>query len=117
MARDRRFGSVRRLPSGKWQARYTWEALEHKAPRTFASRDAAEAWLRTKCTELGPGWILSRERQRRSVALSEYAQGWLEERQDLKLRTRVFYAGQLDRSPPQLRAAVLLSAWGGAPLG
>lgn len=97
MARDRRFGSVRRLPSGKWQARYTWEALEHKAPRTFASRDAAEAWLRTKRTELDTGWILTRERRRRSVTFSEYAQGWLEERQDLKPRTRVLYAGQLDR--------------------
>ena len=32
MARERRFGSVRRLPSGKWQARHTWDALEHKAP-------------------------------------------------------------------------------------
>ena len=97
MARDRRFGSVRRLPSKKWQARYTWEALEHKAPRTFASRDAAEAWLRTKRTELDTGWILTRERRRRSVTFSEYAQGWLEERQDLKPRTRVLYAGQLDR--------------------
>jgi integrase len=97
MARDRRFGSVRRLPSGKWQARYTWEALEHKAPRTFASRDAAEAWLRTKRTELDTGWILTRERRRRSVTFSEYAQGWLEERQDLKPRTKVLYAGQLDR--------------------
>ncbi|WP_202804748.1 N-terminal phage integrase SAM-like domain-containing protein [Serinicoccus marinus] len=97
MARERRFGSVRRLPSGKWQARYTWEALEHKAPRTFASRDAAEAWLRIKRTELDTGWILTRERRRRSVNFNEYARGWLEERQDLKPRTRVLYAGRLDR--------------------
>ena len=29
------------------------------------------------------------------MTFSEYVQGWLEERQDLKPRTRVLYAGQL----------------------
>ncbi|MCI1749118.1 MAG: site-specific integrase [Acidipropionibacterium sp.] len=42
----RRFGSIRKLPSGKWQARYIGpDEAEHKAPHTFLTKSAAEAWL------------------------------------------------------------------------
>ncbi|MFT3832866.1 MAG: tyrosine-type recombinase/integrase [Micropruina sp.] len=42
----RTFGSLRKLPSGRWQARYTApDQREHKAPTTFQTRGDAEAWL------------------------------------------------------------------------
>lgn len=46
MPARRRFGSVRRLPSGTWQARYIDHAgRRHTAPQTFASRRDADRWL------------------------------------------------------------------------
>jgi integrase len=42
----RRFGNVRRLPSGRWQARWSGpDGYVHKAPDTFDTRPDAEAWL------------------------------------------------------------------------
>jgi hypothetical protein len=38
----RHFGSVRRLPSGRWQASYWWEGSRHIAARTLRTKaDAA----------------------------------------------------------------------------
>lgn len=46
MSKRRPFGSVRKLPSGKWQARYRDRAgIERKAPITFATKTAAGTWL------------------------------------------------------------------------
>ena len=43
MPTRRRFGSVRRLPSGRWQARY-WDAAGNRtgAPTTFATKSDAQ---------------------------------------------------------------------------
>ena len=39
----RGFGSIRKLPSGRYQARYTGpDGGEHKAPKTFAEKIDAE---------------------------------------------------------------------------
>ena len=42
----RRFGWVRELPSGRFQASY-WgpDGQRHNAPQTFAGKPAAERWL------------------------------------------------------------------------
>jgi len=40
-----RFGHVRQLPSGNWQALYSRDGTKHKAPGTFADLADAEAWL------------------------------------------------------------------------
>jgi integrase len=46
MTRRRRFGSVRRLPSGRWQARFvTDDGRMHTAPATYATRRDAERHL------------------------------------------------------------------------
>ena len=46
MAARRRFGRVRRLPSGRYQARYLGpDGLDRPAPGTFASKTSAEKWL------------------------------------------------------------------------
>ncbi len=43
--RRRHFGSVRKLPSGRYQARY-WHAGErYTSPETFAAKADASAWL------------------------------------------------------------------------
>ncbi|QBZ28596.1 hypothetical protein E4653_00035 [Corynebacterium diphtheriae subsp. lausannense] len=40
-----KFGSLRKLPSGKIQARYNHQGTTHKAPETFSTRRRATAWL------------------------------------------------------------------------
>lgn len=45
MAR-RAFGNIRKLPSGRFQARYEGpDGAQHRAPSTFAQKRYAEAWL------------------------------------------------------------------------
>ena len=42
----RRFGSVRQLPSGRWQARYSTDGeLLRTAPNTFRTKTDALLWL------------------------------------------------------------------------
>ena len=42
------FGSVRQLPSGRWQARYTGpDAVTYKGHVTFGTKRDADAWLST----------------------------------------------------------------------
>jgi integrase len=53
----RQFGTVRRLPSGRWQARY-WEPAAGErvtAPRTFASKSEALRWLASVETDRSRG--------------------------------------------------------------
>ena len=47
MASDRRrFGSLRRLPSGRWQGRYIGpNGRRYAAPTTFATKTDAARWL------------------------------------------------------------------------
>src|SRR5262245_35223749 len=52
----RHFGTTRKLPSGRWQARYFDSAgVRHKAPRTFASKTDALQWLATVEADLARG--------------------------------------------------------------
>ena len=54
--RRREFGSVRRLPSGRWQVRYTGlDGRLTPAPTTFASRHDATVWLAGLQTDLARG--------------------------------------------------------------
>ncbi|AKK05201.1 phage integrase family protein (plasmid) [Corynebacterium mustelae] len=39
------FGSIRKLPSGRWQARYSHHGGQYKAPGTFKTQRLAIAWL------------------------------------------------------------------------
>jgi hypothetical protein len=42
----RRFGAIRKLPSGRFQARYRApDGLERRAPETFDTKTDAEVWL------------------------------------------------------------------------
>src|SRR5690242_19963460 len=89
----RRFGSVRRLPSGAWQARYTGpDGLIRKAPSTFDTKRAAEQWLvETEAEMLRGEWL---DPDAGKVQLGDYADQWVRER-DLKARTREEYERHL----------------------
>ncbi len=89
------FGSLRRLPSGRIQARYTGpDGLTHKAPTTFSTKGDAQAWLSIQRANITLGkW---KPASRESLAtFSTYAETWLGAR-DLKPRTRAHYRRLLD---------------------
>jgi integrase len=96
MAGRRRFGRVRKLPSGRWQARYTTpDGCDHPAPGTFATKTAADRWLAAVETDMARGqWVDPRSRQ---LVLSAYAASWLPARADLKIRTRELYRWLLNK--------------------
>ena len=55
----RRFGRVRKLPSGRYQARYPGpDGADHPAPETFATKSEADVWLvKTEAEILDDDWI------------------------------------------------------------
>ena len=59
MAGRRRFGRVRRLPSGRFQARYAGpDGVDRPAPNTFATKTDADVWLTIKEAEIRKGdWL------------------------------------------------------------
>jgi integrase len=92
--RRRRFGSVRQLPSGRYQARYQGpDGLVRTAPRTFASDTEANVWLTLTEAELVRGdWI---DPDAGRVPLGDYAATWIAQRPRLSPRTVVLYEGLL----------------------
>lgn len=91
------FGSIRKLPSGRFQARYTGpDGREHRAPTTFETKRDASAWLSTQQADITRRTWLPGVAGRDVPTLEEYASTWLEGR-DLKPRTRAHYSDLLDR--------------------
>ena len=105
----RRFGRLRHLPSGRWQAAYVGPDLKlHKAPHTFASDIAAESWLSDERRKIDVGTWGSVERSD-GMTLRDYAKRWLEQR-PLRPRTKLLYAGLLERLIlPELGDAQIVS--------
>lgn len=94
----RQYGSIRRLPSGRYQARYTDRAgRKIAAPQTFTARIDAEGWLSRRQHEADAG--IERPTPRR-VTFAEYAAAWLAGRhvagRPIKARTREHYASILE---------------------
>lgn len=114
----RDFGSVRKLPSGRWQAFYTdpdgrtttsksgkVAPVRHSAPRTFETKRDAEAWLVDEYRLISSGaWTSVAQRQAAKLAapltFGEYAESWLLNRKvkgrPLADRTREHYRALLD---------------------
>jgi len=90
----RQFGSVRKLPSGRWQARYKVAGnYTVTAPRTFVTKTAATQWLvNIEADQVRGTWIDPRAGQ---VPLSEYAWSWLDGHGRITKRTREIYESQL----------------------
>ncbi|MFE3074354.1 tyrosine-type recombinase/integrase [Streptomyces sp. NPDC059247] len=85
--RRRRFGSVRQLSSGRWQARYRdpLSGEMKSAPHTLATKTDAEVWLTTIEAEILRGAYQAPDAGK--VAFGSYADDWLKDRK-LKDRTR-----------------------------
>ncbi|HXT91741.1 MAG TPA: site-specific integrase, partial [Trebonia sp.] len=92
--RRRRFGSVRRLPSGRYQARYPGpDGVMRPADDTFATKTEAEQWLTRQEAEILDGdWI---DPDAGEILIPDYASTWIEERPGLRLKTVKNYRGLL----------------------
>jgi hypothetical protein len=92
----RRFGRVRRLPSGRYQARYHGpDGIDRPAPHTFATRREADVWLVKIEAEIhGRHWLDPGEGL---VPFGEYARAWIEERPNLRPNTVEVYRYVLGR--------------------
>ena len=98
MAEKRGFGSIRRLPSKRYQPRYTGpDGIRHTAPTTFDTRMDAEAWLTDRRREItAQTWQPAGAVKAKYRQLGDYAEGWLAAR-TLKPRTHAHYRQLLDR--------------------
>ncbi len=88
----RPFGTIRKLASGRYQARYWHLGKQVGADTTFATKAEARAWLARMETDLLAGRHVDPSSRRERFG--EYAARWLEAR-DLRPRTRDTYASQL----------------------
>ncbi|MET9565080.1 tyrosine-type recombinase/integrase [Streptomyces tauricus] len=93
MAGRRQFGRVRKLPSGRFQARYAGpDGQLRPAPETFRTKRDADDWLADKQTELRRGdW---HDPDAGKVAFGSYAAAWITER-ELTTTTRQLYRSLL----------------------
>ncbi len=75
-ARRNHFGGIRKLPSGRYQARYWHAGAHHSAPITFLSKTDALAWLAGTETDIHRGaWAHPAGAQ---MMVAELATRWLE---------------------------------------
>lgn len=90
MPRKRSFGTVRQLPSRRWQVRYTNpDGLLRPAPRTFARKKDAEAWLAKAHADIvRDDWI---DPDAGRIPFPEYAEDWIAQHAGLGPRTRERY--------------------------
>ena len=92
---QRQFGNVRRLPSGRWQARVLLpDGRRIKASQTFATKSDATLWLDHQRAALAAGRPGDPERSR--VPLEDFAWEWLSHQGHLAPRTVEIYTHQLE---------------------
>jgi integrase len=95
----RSFGSVRRLPSGRWQVRYVGpDGQRRTSAETFATKGDASRWLARTETEISRGqWI---DPAAAAGTLRTYAAAWIAQRtvrgKPLAPRTLQTYRHSLD---------------------
>ena len=102
------FGNIRKLPSGRYQARYTGpDGKKYPArtldgrPLTFDTKRAAGVWLARKCAQIhADEWTTPAAAKAGPLLFREYALAWLADREvggePLALRTRKLYTGLLE---------------------
>lgn len=88
-------GTVRKLPSGRYQAFYRYEDRRITAPRTFATKTEADGWLATERADRVRGtW---RDPQLDRVNLGGYLRDWLASREPrLSPRTAAGYRHSIE---------------------
>jgi integrase len=88
--RQRQFGHIRRLPSGRWQASYLGpDGRRRSAPATFAAKADADAWLALQRVTIDRGEWRSPEQAREPFG--EYGKRWLASRVDLRVSSAERY--------------------------
>lgn len=100
-------GSVRKLPSGRWQVRVRDRATGRLVPSgTYATKADADVELARAVADQSRGsWVAP---SRAAVTLNVYARRWLDQHPRLSPRTREMYEGLLARHVlPSLGAAKL----------
>ncbi len=111
----RQFGSIRKLPSGRYQARYkgpdgvTYAARQDNGQAlTFATMGDADGWLSLRRSEiLRNAWLPPATPTAAPVTVREFAEAWLAHR-DLEDRSREHYA--------QLLRTHVFPAFGSVPV-
>ena len=103
MPRSKRtFASIQRLPSKRWQVKYTDPTGRRRsAPHTFDTRINAEAYVVALRRQIDRDqWNASDEDPKEHITFGAYSQRWLANRQvagrPLKARTRAHYQAILD---------------------
>jgi integrase len=90
MAGRRRFGRIRKLPSGRYQARYLGpDGIDRPAPGTFATKHAAEVWLVKTEAEIRSDYWIDPDDGR--ALFGKFALAWVEERPGLRPNTVQVY--------------------------
>ncbi len=88
------FGTIRQMPSGKWQARYTGtDGIQRVAPHTFLSKKQAEVWLARKQIEIEDQKWRPPELGKETVAA--WAKRWMATKVNLKPSTKADYEKRL----------------------
>ncbi|MBO4159546.1 tyrosine-type recombinase/integrase [Micromonospora antibiotica] len=92
----RRFGSVRKLPSGRYQARYPGpDGQIRNAPETFARKSDADRYLTLVEAQIARHeWT---DPTQAKIKLADYARRWIDQRPNLRPRTVHLYGWLLDK--------------------
>jgi integrase len=112
----RHFGAIRKLPSGRWQARYRGpDGVMRPAPGTFERKGDASRWLAVIESDIAKGeW---RDPDRAQQLLIDYAETWIKERPGLRPRTIELYEGLLRRHIAPYFTGVTLAKIDNNPAG
>ncbi|MET9313649.1 site-specific integrase [Kribbella sp. NPDC003505] len=90
MTARRRFGSIRKRESGRYQVRYPGpDGRQRTAPDTFARKSDADRYLSMVEAQMTRGEWIDPERAR--VTLGDYAERWIAQRPGLRPRTVALY--------------------------
>jgi integrase len=126
-SRRNHFGSIRKLPSGRYQARYWHAGDEHRAPSTFVAKADALAWLASVETDIHRGsWLKPAGGQ---LTVADLASRWLDHdpskrsstlaRDEVVLRLhilpRMAHVRVKEVTPPEVQMLVNVWAKGQAP--
>ena len=111
----RTFGTIRRLPSGRWRARFTdHDGRQKAAPQTFTTKAEAGRWLSRTQSEMERGQFVDPKVGKES--LSDYAALWLSTRlvrgRPLSPRTLELYRWQLRKHILPALGKLSYAAWG-----
>ncbi len=102
MSASRRFGTIRALPSGRFQARYSHLGKQVTADTTFKTKAEARRWLSSIETDLA--WGDHVDPDVGAEMFGTYAHRWLDER-NVRPRTREVTSTSTNLSRPGLTSA------------